>query len=164
MLIVSIFISDLESSETAVKPCLGHIHILPVIWILRGWYPHKQDIVPNSRVSLLLPWACMLVLTAVLETLESSERIFFSLHSFQHSLNCHLWILRFFPRYLAWENIIQGTFEWEVWRQYKVPDCPKVRLPFVSKTWLCWTHPFAYLEMCQWLDWTELTSVVARVT
>lgn len=76
--IIFVSICDLESSEIAVKPCLGlgHIHIPPVIWILREWSPHNHSIVPSYTqachslgLSHMPWWLCS-------ETPELSERPF----------------------------------------------------------------------------------------
>lgn len=49
------------------------------------------------------------------------------LHSFQDTFKCHLSEFSFFPRYLAWERILQCVFGWEAWRQCRVTDCLEVK-------------------------------------
>lgn len=57
--------------------------------------------------------AVALALTPVLRAMYRDTRAvreaIFSLHSFQDTFKCHLSELSFFPRYLAWERVIQGA-------------------------------------------------------
>lgn len=45
---------------------------------------------------------------------------------FRTLLKCHLLKFGFFPRYLAWESVIQSAFVLEAWRQCKVKESLKV--------------------------------------
>lgn len=114
-------ITDLESSEVAVKPCLGHSHILPVIWILRG---DTQTITTLFQAAQQACHSLGLshVLMSVWRDTGALWEAIFSLHSWQDTFKCHLSKFSFFPRYLALGGMTS-------WRQCEVTVCLKVKTP-----------------------------------